>query len=132
MRILLSTILLTICTGCVTAGDYDKPGHDHDKPDPGSTNNHFEERVIPDDLRKQLGLEPTDVLIGMSHKKSILFVSDKYKSKSADKHNEKELPAEKTLGNVITVYEMHDSPSCFWYWDIWGNRRFWPVPDCPH
>ena len=132
MRILLSTILLTICTGCVTAGGYDKPGHDHDKPDPGGTNNNFEERVIPDEIRDKLGLKPNDMLIGMSHNKTILYVSDKFKSKTPDKNNEKESPLGKTLASEVRIFETHNSPSCFWYRDGWGNQRFWPVPDCPH
>ena len=85
------------------------------------------ERVLPDQIRNALGLTDREMLLKVSDDKTTLYTPPGFKSKQSS-----EPIAGGTITHEFSIIVTHNSPSCFLYRDIWGNQRYYPVPDCPH
>ena len=102
------------------------------KPTIGAVNNatktkYYEERYLPNEIRKKLGLEPDDIVVAMTEKKGIIFISESFGAKSS----RKSLRGKKFINSIELIQTMN-SPQCIRYRDAAGNTKYWPVPDCPH
>jgi len=85
-----------------------------------------EERLISNEIRKKLGISETDLLIAMQEGKTVVFVSEKFKTNRTERP-----PLGKKFVNLVTIVETRNSPTCYFFSDF-GYAFYYPSPDCPH
>lgn len=84
------------------------------------------ERMLPNKIRKSLGLKPDDFVMAMTPTKTIIFNSEDFKGRTG----EGESAFGRTLIKNVQITQSRNSPDCFSYRDGEGNQKWWPK-DCP-
>ncbi len=131
----MKRLVLVLFSALLINGCNDSNGKEHARPQPVSDDKggvNLKVVTISDKLRKELGLEPRDMLVAVTDNGNILYTSEKFTvigDQPVLTPNKKEKPK---LENFITIVQTSNSPTCSYYYDGFGNRKTYPRPDCPH
>jgi hypothetical protein len=94
-----------------------------------TTHKGLEIRLLSDELRKQLGVGPDDLVSSVtSDGKTILYAAPGREFKFVEQEPPSDL---KTINRITILVTPKASTECKYYGDGFGNKVWYPKPPCP-